>query len=84
MNVFLSNGVEIMFSLQNHFEKFDLGAAPCLNSTHSIHKVMLVIMSFIFVPPPSTKECNYESCAGQTCSSLTKSKVNSICTYNFK
>jgi hypothetical protein len=34
--------------------------------------------------PPSMKECNYGICAGQTCSSLTKSKGNSIYTYNFK
>jgi hypothetical protein len=34
--------------------------------------------------PLSTKECNYGIYVGQTYSSLTKSKVNSIYTYNFK
>jgi hypothetical protein len=37
-----------------------------------------------FVLPPSTKECNYGIRVIQTCSSLTKSKLNSIYTYNFE
>jgi hypothetical protein len=34
--------------------------------------------------PSVHKKCNYRICASQVCISLTKSKVNSIYTYNFK
>jgi hypothetical protein len=34
--------------------------------------------------PPSMKECNYGIRTGQTYSSLTITKVNSIYIYNFK
>jgi hypothetical protein len=42
------------------------------------------LLSVNLIFPPSIKECNYGIRASQTSSILTKSKVNSIYTYNFK
>jgi hypothetical protein len=58
----------------------DITSHPAYQHMHAA----CITFDFLKTYSLRTKECNYEMHAGQTCSSLIKSKVNSIYTYNLK